>query len=87
MQIFLRVSSFSQRCRREVVVTTASIILEVVVGQFSQLSWFDTEIFERFGLAINDLINRLSLKLVSSQDWPPNHLVQIVKDGLEESFG
>lgn len=75
MQIFPSISSFSQSCGRKVVVTTASIVLEVVIGQFSQFGWFNAKIFKRFGLAINNLIDRFSLKLISSQDWPPDYLV------------
>lgn len=59
--------------------------MEGQVGQIGGL--VHTEVLEGLGGRVNHLVNELALHLVGGQGVPPQELVGVVREGLEESLG
>lgn len=84
VQVLLRLLLLPCRGRRQVIVATAPVILQVLIRQVPELGRFHVEVSERLRAAVDDLVQTLLLHLVGAQDRPPDHLVQVVQHGLEQ---
>lgn len=59
---------------------------QIVESQVSKVSWLNAKVLEGLRIWIDDLIQELTLDLVTGKDWPPESLVKEggswLKDGL-----
>ena len=56
---------------------------QILESKICQVSRLDVEILEGFGLAVDDLVNELSLDFVSRRGFPPYGLVEQFGDRLQ----
>ncbi|KAI6755930.1 hypothetical protein HG531_005036 [Fusarium graminearum] len=59
---------------------------QIVVGEVDNVTRLDAEVLKRLGLGIDDLVQELSLDLISRHSVPPKHLVQQLSDRLQDSL-
>lgn len=86
MQILPLFSLLALCCWGQVIVATASVVLEVVESQLSQIPGFDAEIFEGFGGFVNDLIQTFLLEFISAANRPPDKLVKIMQSWSQDGL-
>lgn len=48
-----------------------SFAYQVVIGELRNVTWFNAQVFERFGVTIDYLVHELPLNLISGQRVPP----------------
>lgn len=87
MQVLLLLALLALRHGRQVVVGGAPVALEVLECQAAELDGLDVEVLECLGLGVNVLVDELALDLVLGVDGPPEELVGVLCDGLQEGLG
>lgn len=88
MQVLLLLTALTLGRRGKVVVGGTTVSLQVVEGQVREVgNLVHAQILEGLGLGVNLLIDELALDLVGGHGVPPEVLVEVVGEGLEESLG
>lgn len=88
MQVLLLLTALTLRRRGKIVVRGTTVSLQVVEGQVRQVGHLvHAQILEGLGLGVDLLIDEFALDLVRGHGVPPEVLVEVVGEGLEESLG
>lgn len=56
-------------------------------GQGAELDRLNVEVLERLGVGVDHLVDELTLHLVGGDGGPPEELVQVVRQRLEDGLG
>lgn len=88
MQVSLVLLALTLRGWRQIVVRGATVALQVVEGQVGQIGGLlHAQVLEGLGCRVNHLVHELALHLIGGQGVPPQELVHVVGEGLEDGLG
>lgn len=88
MQILLLLTGLTLCGGRKVVVGSTAVTLQVVEGQVGQIgSLLHAQILEGLGCGVDFLVEELALDLVRGHGVPPDVLVEVVGERLEDGLG
>ena len=88
MQVLLLLTSLTLRGGRKVIVGSTAVALQVMEGQVGQVgSLLHAQVLEGLGCGVDLLVEELAFHLVSGHGVPPEILVEVVGEGLEDGFG
>lgn len=88
MQVSLVLLALALRGGRQIVVRGTTVALQVVEGQVGQIGGLlHAQVLEGLGIRVDDLVEELALHLIGGQGVPPQELVDVVGEGLEEGLG
>lgn len=88
MHVLLLLAALALGRRGKIVVGGTTVTLQVVEGQVRQIgNLVHAEILEGLGLGVDLLVDELALHLVGGHGVPPEVLVEVVGEGLENGLG